>query len=94
MEKCSTWNILSILICTYIVYGMQGKRLSLLDLCRQLLGDEFAPELERRVPVLFPFWKGWMLLGAKSVFEYPSASPSAPLRAGGKSRDASNKQAV
>jgi len=45
---------------------MQGKRLSLLDLCRQLLGDEFAPELERRVPVLFPFWKGWMLLGAKS----------------------------
>ena len=45
---------------------MQGKWLSLSDLCRQLLGDEFAPELERRAPVLFPFWKGWMLLSGKS----------------------------
>src|SRR6266568_8945012 len=49
------------------MYGMQGKKwLFLLDLCRQLSLDEFAPELERRVPVLFPFLEGWMLLGAKS----------------------------
>ena len=49
------------------MYGMQGETaLFLLDLCRQLWHDEFAPELERRMPVLFPFWKGWMLLGAKS----------------------------
>ena len=70
---------------------MQGKRFFLLDLCRQLWLDEFAPELERRVPVLFPFWKGWMLLVRQIVFEYPSASPSAQLRAGGKSRDAFDK---
>ena len=49
------------------MYGMKGKRLSLLDLFRQLSRDEFAPELERGVPVLFPFWKGWMLLGAASL---------------------------
>src|SRR5438094_10481274 len=73
------------------MYCMQGKRFFLLDLCRQLWLDEFAPELERRVPVLFPFWKGWMLLVRQIVFEYPSASPSAPLRAGGKSRDAFDK---
>ncbi len=48
------------------MYGMQGKRFFWLDLCRQLWRDEFAPDLARRVPVLFPFWNGWMLLGAKS----------------------------
>ena len=59
MEKCSTWNILSILICKYIDVRNAGETaLFLLDLCRQLWHDEFAPELERRMPVLFPFWKG------------------------------------
>src|SRR2546425_12289512 len=66
MEKCSTWNILSILICTYRDVRNAGETVLFVGLMPAALLDEFAPELERRVPVLFPFWKGWMLLGAKS----------------------------
>ena len=73
---------------------MQGNRLFLLDLCRHLRLGEFAPELERRVACPVPVLERVDAAGRQIVFEYPSASPSAPLRAGGQSRDAFDKLSI
>ena len=44
MEKCSTWNILSILIYTYIDVRNEGKPLSLLGLMPAALARRVCPQ--------------------------------------------------
>ena len=73
---------------------MQGNRLFLLDLCRHLRLGEFAPELERRVACPVPVLERVDAAERQIVFVYRSASPSATLRAGGKSRDAFDKLSI